>query len=175
VPHPGEIRPRRVLDWRRGLARPPRPCLSLWNRSSERERSMSAPSPASTPITILIVEDEPAVRRLTSQLLQRSGYETLEAEDGKEALALLSTAATLIGLVLTDIRMPNLNGLELERLVRERWAAIPVLLMSGEVTREWVVEVVHDPTVCLLRKPFTVYDLLEAVQNTLHSAGLGQT
>jgi two-component system cell cycle sensor histidine kinase/response regulator CckA len=128
---------------------------------------MSASSAASTPITILVVEDEAGVRRLTSQLLQRSGFKILEAGDGKEALAVLSGAATSIGLVLTDIRMPKLNGLELERLVRDHWPAIPVLLMSGEVTREWVVEVVHDPTVRLLRKPFTADELLEAVQETL--------
>jgi DNA-binding NtrC family response regulator len=131
---------------------------------------MSAPSGAPTPVTILVVEDEPGVRRLACQLLQRHGYGTMEAGDGKEALAVLSEAATPIGLVLTDIRMPNLNGLELERLVRERWPAIPVLLMSGEVTREWVVEVVHDPTVHLVRKPFTAEDLLEAVHEMLHSA-----
>lgn len=136
----------------------------------ERERSMSAPSAASTPVTILVVEDEPGVRRLAAQLLQRHGYDTLEAADGKEALAVLSAAATPIGMVLTDIRMPNLNGLELERLVREHWPAIPVLLMSGEVTREWLVEAVHDPTVKLLRKPFTAEELLEAVQEMLQSS-----
>jgi len=135
---------------------------------------MSSPSSAA-PITILVVEDEPGVRRLATQLLQRHGYRTVEAGDGKEALSVLSAAETPIGLVLSDIRMPNLNGLELDRLVRERWPAIPVLLMSGEVTREWVVEVVRDPTVRLLRKPFSAEDLLEAVQETLHpSAGLSR-
>jgi two-component system, cell cycle sensor histidine kinase and response regulator CckA len=131
---------------------------------------MNASSATPTPITILVVEDEPGVRRLASLLLQRHGYMTLEAGDGNEALAVLSATVAPIGLVLTDIRMPNLNGLELERLVRERWPAIPVLLMSGEVTREWVVQVVHDPTVHLLRKPFTAEALLEAVQEMLHSA-----
>jgi two-component system cell cycle sensor histidine kinase/response regulator CckA len=136
---------------------------------------MPQPS-ASTLITILVVDDEPGVRRLTSQLLQRHGHKTVEAGDGKEALAVLSAAETPIGLVLTDIRMPNLNGLELERLMRERWPNIPVLLMSGEVTREWVVEVVHDPTVRLLRKPFTAEEVLEAVQDTFHSsAGPGRS
>ncbi len=131
---------------------------------------MPAPSAAPTPVTILVVEDESAVRRLACQLLQRHGYKTVEAGDGKEALAVLSATGTPIGLVLTDIRMPNLNGLELERLVHERWPAIPVLLMSGEVTREWVVEVVHDPTVHLLRKPFTAEALLEAVHEMLHGS-----
>jgi two-component system, cell cycle sensor histidine kinase and response regulator CckA len=130
---------------------------------------MSSPS-TPAPITILVVEDEPGVRRFASQLLQRHGYRTVEAGDGKEALAVLSAAETPIGLVLTDIRMPNLNGLELDRLVRERWPALPVLLMSGEVTREWVVEVVGDSSVRMLRKPFSGEDLLEAVQETLHAS-----
>lgn len=136
---------------------------------------MSAPSAAQPSVTILVVEDEPVVRRLACQMLQRNGYLTVDAEDGKEALAVLSATATPIGLVLTDIRMPHLSGLELERLVRERWPAIPVLLMSGEITREWVVEVVRDHTVNLLRKPFTVEGLLEAVHHMLHSpAGLSR-
>jgi DNA-binding NtrC family response regulator len=103
-------------------------------------------------------------------MLQRDRFSTVETGDGQEALAVLSTAETPIGLVLTDIRMPNINGLELERLVRERWPGIPVLLMSGEVTKEWVVEVVHDPTVRLLRKPFTPEDLLEAIHETLQGS-----
>jgi DNA-binding NtrC family response regulator len=126
------------------------------------------PTSASTSITILIVEDEAGVRRLITQLLQRHGFSTVAAEDGREAIAVLSAAERPISLVLTDIRMPNINGLELERLVRERWPGLPVLLMSGEVTREWVVEVVHDPTIRLLRKPFTPEDLFEAVHETLH-------
>jgi DNA-binding NtrC family response regulator len=131
---------------------------------------MSARPPASSPITILVVEDEPGLRRLACQLLQRHGYRTLEAGDGKEALAVLSATAMPIGLVLTDIRMPNLNGLELDKLVRDQWPAIPVLLMSGEVTREWLAEVMHDPTVRMLRKPFTGDDLLDAVQETLNTS-----
>ena len=120
-------------------------------------------------MTILVVEDEPAVRRLACQVLQRHGYKTVEAGDGAEALAILSSSETPIGVVLTDIRMPNLNGLELERTIRERWPAIPVLFMSGEVTREWVVKAVRDHAVNLLRKPFTAEDLLEALQEVLQS------
>jgi DNA-binding NtrC family response regulator len=118
------------------------------------------------------VEDEPGVRRLAAQLLQRHGFKTAEAGDGNEAVALLAAGMVPIGLVLTDIRMPNMNGLELERVVRERWPAMPVLLMSGEVTREWLVEAVHDPTVKLLRKPFTAEDLLEAIYEALQDRGV---
>jgi DNA-binding NtrC family response regulator len=88
----------------------------------------------------LVVDDEPGVRRLACQALQRGGYATIEAEDGAEALRILECATPPIGLVLSDIRMPRLDGVQLERTCRERWPGLPVLLMSGEVTRDWVVD-----------------------------------
>ena len=88
---------------------------------------------------ILVVDDEPAVRRLACQMLERGGYRTVEAETGRHALAVLASDPDRILLVLSDVRMPQMNGLELEQAIREGWPALPVILMSGEVTREWVV------------------------------------
>jgi DNA-binding NtrC family response regulator len=116
---------------------------------------------------ILVVDDESGVRRLACQALQRAGYVTIEAEDGAEALKILECAAPPIRLVLSDIRMPKLDGVQLERSCRDRWPALPVLLMSGEVTRDWVVRLVREGAHQVIRKPFQPDTLVEAVRSIL--------
>jgi DNA-binding NtrC family response regulator len=118
-------------------------------------------------IPILVVDDEPGLRRLACQTLERAGYATLEAEDGRQALQLLEQQAGRVALVVSDIRMPNLDGIELEQICRERWPALPVVLMSGEVTRDWVVRLVRQDAHQVLRKPFLGDTLLEAVRGIL--------
>lgn len=132
---------------------------------SPTERSpVSAVPPARL---ILVVDDEPGVRRLACHMLEREGYGTLEAEDGREALALLSADASRIALVLTDVRMPHLNGMQLEQAIRESWPRLPVIVMSGEVTREWLARLVRERPLRMLRKPFDAGDLLDTVRELL--------
>jgi two-component system cell cycle sensor histidine kinase/response regulator CckA len=131
--------------------------------------SLSARLPA-----ILVVDDEAAVRLLTCRILEDHGYRTLQAGDGSEALDLLASGAESIALVLTDIRMPTVSGLELERMVCARWPSIGVLLMSGETFQEWLTQVIRDRSLHTLRKPFTSENLLDAVREILeHRDELG--
>ena len=126
--------------------------------------------PSSNPTTavcILVVDDEPGVRRLACQTLQRGGYATIEAEDGAEALRIIECATPPVGLVLSDIRMPRLDGVQLERTCRERWTTLPVVLMSGEVTRDWVARLVREGAPAMVRKPFQADTLLQAVRSIL--------
>lgn len=116
---------------------------------------------------ILVVDDEPGVRRLACQTLQRGGYATIEAGDGAEALQILECATPPIALVLSDIRMPHVDGVQLERTCRERWPTLPVLLMSGEVTRDWVVRLVREGAHQVIRKPFQADTLVQAVRTIL--------
>jgi len=118
---------------------------------------------------ILVVDDEPGVRRLACQTLQRAGYATLEAADGAEALRILECAGPPIGLVLSDIRMPRMDGVQLEQACRDRWPGLPVLLMSGEVTRDWVVRLVREGAHQVIRKPFQADTLLEVVRSILEA------
>ena len=129
---------------------------------------------ARLPPAILVVDDEPGVRQLACRILEDHGYHTLQAGDGSEALELLGRAAESVAMVLTDIRMPSVSGLELERMMRARWPSIPVLLMSGETTQEWITQVIRDRALHMLRKPFTVEVLLDAVREILeHRDELG--
>jgi two-component system response regulator AtoC len=125
------------------------------------------PTGSPFPRVILVVDDEPGLRRVVCVALGREGYTTIEAEDGQQALQLLEAGGGAIALVLCDIRMPGLDGIEIERLVWERWPGLPVVLMSGEVTRDWVMRRVRDRTINLLRKPFRPDDLVEVVRAAL--------
>ena len=81
--------------------------------------------------TVLVVDDEEAVRHLASRMLTFTGYQTLEASHSREAIAALEQHAGAIHLVLTDIKMPGMNGRELGRHVEQRWPGKPILYMSG--------------------------------------------
>ena len=116
---------------------------------------------------VLVVDDEPGVRRLACQMLEREGYRTMEAEDGREALALLSADPSRVALVLTDVRMPHMNGMQLEEAIRDEWPRLPVILMSGEVTREWIARLVREEPLRVLRKPFDQAELVAKVRALL--------
>lgn len=80
---------------------------------------------------ILLVDDDPLVRFLVANHLQEGGFDVIEAESGDAALPLLEMGADLAGLV-TDVQMPGcLNGFDLARIARERWPALPIVVVSG--------------------------------------------
>jgi len=81
---------------------------------------------------ILIVEDDPSLRELGKMLLGAQGYEVLCAEDGFEGLAALKRS--LPDIIISDLRMPNMNGFEFLSVVRRRFPVIPVIAISGEFT-----------------------------------------
>jgi DNA-binding response OmpR family regulator len=80
---------------------------------------------------ILLVDDEPAIRNMTRIVLEDEGYFILTAANGEEALRLSRTFPGAIHLLLTDVEMPGLNGLQLRERLREERPATKVLLMSG--------------------------------------------
>jgi CheY-like chemotaxis protein len=117
--------------------------------------------------TILIVEDEPAVRRVAARALRSQGYVVLEAENGAEALQLLSRTTGTVDLVLSDVVMPILNGRELsERLAVDR-PEIRVLFMSGYTDDDIVRRGLLEPGAPFLQKPFMPADLSRKVRDVL--------
>ena len=120
--------------------------------------------------TVLVVDDEEAVRRLAVRMLTWPGYQAIEARHGREALAAIEQHAGPVHLVLTDIKMPGMNGRELGRRVEERWPGKPILYMSGfasEVFQGGLLE----PGAPFLSKPFTQEDLAAKVRTLLAAAG----
>lgn len=81
---------------------------------------------------VLVVDDEPMVRRFMARALSEAGYQVLEAPSGVEAVAVLSANPAGIQLVVSDIAMPQMSGLDLAAIVGERWPTVSLLLVSGQ-------------------------------------------
>jgi two-component system cell cycle sensor histidine kinase/response regulator CckA len=117
--------------------------------------------------TILVVEDEPAVRNLSRRILEGRGYSVLEADDGRDALRLISEASRPIHLILCDVIMPEMNGRELALALQKRGLNIPLLYMSGytgvDVIRRGLLTD-QDPFVA---KPFSEDILADEVRRLL--------
>lgn len=116
--------------------------------------------------TILIVEDEPAVRAMTAAHLKDAGYTVIEATDAKAALALLA-ADGHVDLLLTDIVMPGMNGRKLADEALKARPDLRLLFMTGFTRNAVVHNGVVDQGVTLLTKPFTAEELCGVVQKLL--------
>jgi two-component system cell cycle sensor histidine kinase/response regulator CckA len=117
--------------------------------------------------TVLVVEDDPATREVTRRLLERSGYRILEAEHANAALAKLGNNAGTVDLVLTDVMMPGMSGVDLAARISDRWPALPVLMMSGYSDSEVRAKGALGRQRSLIEKPFTAAGLLNAVEGAL--------
>jgi CheY-like chemotaxis protein len=111
--------------------------------------------------TLLLVEDQSAVRRIMAEAIGRLGYDVHTAADGEEALAKLALLER-VQLVLTDVVMPRMSGIELATHIAERWPGLPVLLMSGFVNDATVREVVASGR-RVLAKPLELRELAAAI------------
>src|SRR5437667_12333986 len=118
-----------------------------------------------TSATVLLVDDDEAVRGFVRKILIEQGYEILEAGDGAEALELASAHAGPIDLLLTDVIMPKVNGFALaKRLLKER-SQMAVLYMSGYVESSMLTA--KDSNAVLVQKPFNAKNLMSAVHMLL--------
>ncbi|HSU44763.1 MAG TPA: response regulator [Casimicrobiaceae bacterium] len=114
---------------------------------------------------ILVVDDNPDLATSTADLLETAGYTAIPACSAREAVDLLDEVER-IDLVLSDIRMPDVDGFDLLRVLRHRFTALPIILMSGlPVTPDDVVP--NGATI--LMKPFDVAQLQQAIKRKLAS------
>jgi PAS domain S-box-containing protein len=120
--------------------------------------------------TILLVEDEASVRDLTRRMLEKSGYRVLSAANGIEALHLCTTHAEPIDLLVTDVVMPQMRGVEVARRASGIRPGLRVLFMSGYTDNSIGVDIAE--SVSFLQKPFTLADLLEGARSALRAEPL---
>ena len=134
------------------------------------ERLASPPAPARPGReTILLVEDEASIRRAAQRVLERQGYRVLVAGDGVDALEVCRRYPGEVGLVLSDVVMPNLGGRELYARLRAEGAILPFVFTSGYALGD--IATGHlEPGVPFLRKPWTVDELLTTVREALDRA-----
>jgi two-component system, cell cycle response regulator CpdR len=112
---------------------------------------------------ILIADDEEAVRGLVARALQMDGHTTVTAQDGAEALEILTREAGKFDLLLTDIKMPLMDGIALALAAARDFPKLPILLMTGFADQRerasGLNAIVHD----VVTKPFSVADIRKAV------------
>lgn len=114
--------------------------------------------------TILVVDDEPSIRRLVMDTLQPLGYRTLEASNGAEALRLNEVLAGEIDLLLTDVIMPGMNGKELADAIAKSCPSTQVLFMSGYTDNTIAHYGILDADINFLQKPVTISNLIKKIQ-----------
>jgi PAS domain S-box-containing protein len=119
--------------------------------------------------TVLVVEDDAAVRSLAVRALEQTGLRVLAASRGQEALALAAERRQAVDLVVTDVVMPGIDGTEVARRLRERWPDLPVLYVSGYVPPGGA-RAGEGARERLLPKPFTPAELAAAVRVLLAGA-----
>jgi CheY-like chemotaxis protein len=118
--------------------------------------------------TILLVEDEDAMREVTRRILARNGYDVVICATGQEAINLVATSERTIDLLLTDVVMPQMTGKDLANRFQELRPAVPVLFMSGYA--QPVLGATLGDGYVLLEKPFVEQQLLEKLRDALDSA-----
>ena len=124
------------------------------------------------PIDLLIVDDSAAIRKILQRVLRETEIplgEVIEASDGQQALELLEQRR--VGLILSDINMPNMDGIELLRALRVRpeWKDVPVIMITTEGSQAKVKEAAELGATSYIRKPFNA-DQLRGKLTTILSA-----
>ena len=131
---------------------------------------MSVSAPAQEPQrrpTVLIVEDELALRKLVRRVLEDDGKRVLDAGNGHEALGVLEHEGERVDLMITDVVMPGMNGPELVAKVAARWPALRVIYSSGYSDSRLAGRGFDEGKVDLLRKPYTLEELRARVADAL--------
>jgi CheY-like chemotaxis protein len=118
--------------------------------------------------TILVADDEPAIRGLLEIVLKQAGHEVMTACNGLEAVALFRSYSKKIDLLMCDLMMPTMNGHEAIRRIRESSPKAKIICMTGYSDQE------IPQGVLLLQKPFQVPAVLEAVNSLLQGSGPDQ-
>ncbi len=116
---------------------------------------------------VLVVDDEPGVRKLLARILRAQGYDVFETEDGASALALLNSANRQMDLVVTDLVMPKMSGTRLAEEIQTRWPAVKLLFVSGFPRGDARQASAHVANVPVLHKPFTSQQIEKTVRDVL--------
>ena len=142
-----------------------------------RHAAQAEPLPKQAPVqtvpcgheTILLVEDEPAILKMTTIMLERQGYTVLAASAPSEAISLAREQAGRIDLIMTDVIMPEMNGCDLANHISTFCPNLKRLFMSGYTANIIAQHGVLDEGVNFIQKPFSAHDLAREVHEALGS------
>lgn len=129
-----------------------------------------APSAIVGTETVLVVEDQPSLQDLVVRILRQRGYDVLYASDGDEAVRVAAATTRPIQLVISDVVMPGMSARVMVEQLRESRPEVRVLLMSGYHNDDEILQILENPSVDFLQKPFLPQDLAEKVRAVLERA-----
>ncbi|MER8483620.1 response regulator [Mesorhizobium sp. M1322] len=116
---------------------------------------------------LLIVEDEESVRTLAARALERAGHMIDIAADGAQGLALIRAARGGYDLVVSDIRMPEMDGIQMAKAAASLFPAVKILLMTGYADQRERAEELNGVIVDVVQKPFTLAEIRARVEKAL--------
>ncbi|HEY3324700.1 MAG TPA: sigma-54 dependent transcriptional regulator [Planctomycetota bacterium] len=122
--------------------------------------------------TVLVVDDDVNTRESLELALDKNGYKVLLAADAREALGILDRSP--VDVVVTDLRMPDLDGLQFFQFVRQRAPSVPVIMISGAASIEAAVSAMRDGVVDFLTKPFSLAEIRRVIARALANRRLAQ-
>ena len=118
---------------------------------------------------VLVVDDHDPTRQTITRMLEAGGFEVVQASSGTEALACLSRQSDDIDMVLSDVTMPGMTGIDLSYQIRELYPAMPVAIVSGDVS-ELERSIIGRADVPFIKKPFHAESLYSAVKEAIARA-----
>ena len=118
---------------------------------------------------ILLVEDDPAAREAMCEWLERKGYDPIAVGDGREALKYIGSG---VAVIVTDLKMPHTDGLELLRIVKERAPYVSVILVSGHGTVDTAVTALKEGAFDFLTKPINLKELTHRIDMALEKRAM---
>lgn len=138
--------------------------LPLQEKSSEPEFEMEFITTNGHGETVLLVDDEAEILRTTGEVLKIMGYKVMKASDGEEALELFISNSDQIDLIISDVIMPKLGGIELARQIRQKSSEVPIIFVTG-YDKEILMQMESGIEQSLvLVKPFAIEKLSHSIQ-----------
>jgi two-component system, cell cycle sensor histidine kinase and response regulator CckA len=119
---------------------------------------------------VLVVDDEELTRQTITRMLEAGGFTVVTATNGAEALEYLSKRSADVDIVLSDVTMPEMNGIDLSYHIRDRYPRMPVAIVSGDVS-DLEKSIIGRADVPFIKKPFHAESLYSAVREAMRRSG----
>lgn len=118
---------------------------------------------------VLVVDDEPAVRNIVRMILEKAGYEVLEAENGEAAIEALNTGENrlVLDVVICDIRMPKINGVQAIEYFQHQYPHVPIIVLTAYPETQMAVSFMRSGVSDYLIKPVDAQKLRDAVESAM--------
>lgn len=125
---------------------------------------------------VLVVDDEPDVRKVVRMTLEKSGYDVIEAEDGEKAIEAIHQGENplMLDVIISDIRMPKINGVEAINYFQQQWPRVPLIVLTGFPDMEMATGFLNKGIVDYLVKPVEKEKLIKSVATAMEKRDLNR-